>query len=317
MEATLGELLEHVPVFVRRPDGEILHWTAGCRELYGYTAEEACGRPAHELLKTQYPAPRESIDAALDARGMWSGRLRQTTRAGRAVWTETLLIRRDSANPGGPIVVEQSTDITERMALEEKSALLARELQHRVRNILSVVQALARISFPDAPAEQRRKMEERIAPLGEAVKLLQDSSWQQADLRAIVTRIARGLGVSERISGEGPDVPIGSDDAMGLSLALHELGTNAIKYGALSRPGGTIAVSWADDADDRDAVRIRWKESGGPPVTPPSRSGFGTLLIRQAISAGSHSPVRIDYSPDGLACELRVRRAAGDGETAG
>ena len=309
MEATLTELLDHVPVFVRRPDGEILHWTQGCRDLFGYSAEEALGRPAQELLASELSASAEKIAATLAATGRWSGRVRQTNKSGSAIWTETVLLQRDNADPGGPIVVQQSTDITDRTELEEKSALLARELQHRVRNILGVVQAIARMSFPDAPPEQRRTMEERIAALGEAVKLLQDSSWKQAELRAIMKEIGNGLGVGERIETDGDDVAIASDDAMGLSLALHELCTNAMKYGALSRPGGKVTVAWSDDPSEGGLVRVRWKEVGGPAVAPPSRTGFGTLLIRKAIPGPSAA--EIAYAPDGVVCDLRVRRAGG------
>ena len=175
MEATLIELLDHVPVFVRRREGEILHWTDGCRDLYGYSAEEACGRTASELLRTVFPEPWDAIEATLSEQGQWSGRLRQTCKSGREIWTEAVLRLRDSANPGGPIVVEQASDITARIELEEQSALLARELEHRVRNILTVVQALVRLSIPDAPEEQQHKLYGRIAALAEANKLLHDA----------------------------------------------------------------------------------------------------------------------------------------------
>lgn len=316
MEATLAELLDHVPVFVRRRDGEILHWTGGCRDLYGYTAEEARGRPSHELLKTTFPVSAAAVEQALAARGEWRGRLRQTCKSGREIWTEAVLRLRQSVNPGGPIVLEQATDITDRVVLEEKSALLSRELQHRVRNILAVVQALARMSFPDAPAEQRRKMEERIGALAEANKLLQDASWSKADLRTVVREVAGSLGLGERIALDGPDVAVTSDDAIGLSLAVHELCTNAIKYGALTQPAGRIALSWTIDDGSPEAVRVRWKESGGPPVEPPSATGFGTLLIRRAISGHARPPVEIRYEQDGVACELQLARAA-DGEPNG
>ncbi len=223
-------------------------------------------------------------------------------------------MQRDSVDPGGAIVVEQSTDVTDRVHLEEKNALLARELQHRVRNILAIAQAVARMSFPDAPPAQRRKMEERLAAVGEAVKLLQDRSWKEAELRGVIEEIGRNTGVSERIAADGPDVAVDFDDAMGLSLALHELCTNALKYGALSRPGGTVSLSWGSDPQEPDMVRVRWKESGGPPVVPPSRTGFGTLLIRRAVAG--RTGVQLDYAPDGLACELRMRRAGEPSEPA-
>jgi PAS domain S-box-containing protein len=308
VEIALASLLAHLPVLVRRPDGEILHWSDGCRELYGFTAEEAQGRLAHDLLKTSFPAPQQEIAARLAATGAWSGRLRQCTKSGTPLWTETLLLQRDSANPGGPIVVEQSTDVSERVQLEESRALLERELQHRVRNVLTIVQALIRMSFRDAPRERLRGIDERLVALGDTVKHLQERSWEQASLREVVNRVASDLGVAERIEAQGPDLGIAGEDVMGLSLALHELCTNALKSGAFSRVGGKAYVDWDSDPDNPALVRIDWSETGGPPVTPPSRSGFGTLLIQKAIPG--RRGARIAYPPGGLVCQLRVRRAA-------
>ncbi len=307
MEAALAEMLEHVRVFVRLPDGEILHWNTGCREMYGYTAQEAVGRFAHDLLKTGFPEPRERIAEALASDGRWSGRLRQCTKSGRAIWTETLLLQRESQNPRGVIIMQQSTDITKRVELEETSALLARELQHRVRNILAIVQSLVRMSFPDVPPERLLKMEERLGALGEAVTLLQETSWDHADLANLVNEISDGLGIYDRLEASGPDIAIGSDDAMGLSLALHELCTNALKYGALSNAKGKAVLTWEADQDAPHLVRIHWKEVGGPQVTTPSRTGFGTLLIRKAIPGPAAA--EIVYAPDGLSCVLKVRQA--------
>jgi two-component sensor histidine kinase len=214
---------------------------------------------------------------------------------------------RDSVNPGGFIVVEQASDITDRVALEKQSALLVRELDHRVRNILTVVQALARMSIPDAPLEQKRKLEYRIAALAEANKLLHEASWKHADLRSIIDETADSLGFADRLAAEGPDVAIVADHAFGLSLALHELATNALKYGALSDPVGRVKISWTVGEDD-EAVLLRWKEHDGPPVKQPSRAGFGSRLIRGAIAGAAAT---ISYEPDGLACELNLKRVAG------
>jgi two-component system CheB/CheR fusion protein len=307
MEAALAEMIEYVRVFVRRPEGEILHWTTGCHELYGYDEQEAVGQVAHDLLKTEFPEPRESVAEALASAGKWSGRLRQSTKSGRTIWTETLLLQRKSANHPGTIVVQQSTDITDRVELEEKAALLSRELQHRVRNILAIVQSFIRMSFPDAPPARLRKMEERLGALGEAVTLLQESSWEQADLAELISEISNGLGIRERIETKGPKVAIGSDDAMGVSLALHELCTNALKYGALSNSKGKVVLTWQCDQDTPQQVLIRWREVGGPRVAEPTRTGFGTLLIRKSIPGPRTA--EIAYAPDGLRCELRARRA--------
>jgi len=304
MEASLAELLTHVPVILRRPGGEIVYWSEGCREVFGFTPEEAVGKDARTLLRTEFPDGEDAVGESLAANGEWRGRLRHKAKSGRTVWTETVMRLREAANPPGPIVVEQSTDITGRIDLEERSALLTRELEHRVKNVLSVVQALARITYTDAPADQHRKMQERLIALAEANKLLHEDFWKQAELRAIVCEVSRRLGIDERIALAGPDVAVASHQAMDLALAVHELCTNAIKYGALSSPSGSVEVSWAFDGEEQ--VRVTWRERDGPPVTPPSRNGFGTRLIRQAFSNHSGKPADLRFEPDGVVCEMTL-----------
>lgn len=305
MEASLAEYLDHAPVFIRRPSGEILHWTEGCSELYGYTDVEALGRISHELLKTVLPESLEAIEAILSAEGEWSGRLQHTAKSGRKIWAETVWRLRRKSDTGQPIVIEQNTDITTRVELEERSALLARELEHRVKNILAIVQALARMSFTATPDEQR-KFDERLVALAEANKLLQDATWREADLRALVIEVARGLGIQDRIRLAGPDVAISSSQTIGLALAVHELCTNALKYGALTRPAGWVELYWTVDALGPQVIHVTWKEHGGPAVVPPSRVGFGTRLIRQAVQGQNGAPVELKFEPAGLVCEMHL-----------
>ena len=309
MEAGLADVIAHLPVFVRRVDGEVLHWTAGCEKLFGHSAAEAVGAQADKLLQTSgQPTPKD-LESALRRKGSWSGRLRHVTKNGSELWTEALWHQRESDNPGGLIVVEQHTDITERVTLEERSALLARELEHRVKNILSVVQALARMSFPDAPDSQRGALDRRIIALSEANKVLQEASWREADLHTIVTEVAGRLGVAERIECDGPQVAVSSDQAMGVALTVHELCTNALKYGACSRDGGTVRITWQVDPADPASIRLRWKESGGPPVEQPRYKGFGSMLIRKAITGADGSSAELHFEPDGVACEMTLLRA--------
>lgn len=309
MEASLLDLVRQMPVMVRRLDGEILHWGEGCRELYGYSAPEACGRNSHVLLRTVFPEPREAVDAVLARQGEWSGRLRHTAKSGAQIWTETLLLRREAAVGGGAVVVEQNTDVTRRVELEERATLLGRELEHRVKNILAVVRALARMTFPDAPAEQQRKMEDRLIALSEANSLLQRGAWKQADFAEIALEVTRRLGVDNRVRLGGPAVALSSSDAMNLALAVHELSTNALKYGALSRPEGHVELTWRAD-DDAQSLALRWQEHGGPPVTAPASEGFGMRLIRDILTRGQKSSARIGYEPQGLVYEARLSLAA-------
>jgi two-component system CheB/CheR fusion protein len=308
MEASLLDLVDHMPVVARRPDGEILYWSEGCRELYGYTAAEALGRNAHELLRTVFPEPLEAIEAALAERGEWSGRLRQTTKSGRDICTESVFRLRQTED-GRKLVIEQATDITARVELEQRSELLTRELEHRVKNILAVVQSLARMTFSNAPPEQRRKMEERLFALAEANELLRRGAWRQADFGQVIAETTHRLGIEERVRANGPASAVPADEAMALTLTLHELATNALKYGALSHPNGHVELSWTRDPDDPRLLAIRWRERDGPPVVAPDKEGFGARLIRHALALGGRSSARIDYAPDGLVCELRVAAA--------
>jgi len=309
MEATLAELVQHLPVFLRRLDGEILFWTEGCTDLYGFTADEALGRKSFELLHTALPDALDGIQATLIAKREWSGRLRRVTKSGRELWTETAWKLRNSVDPGGWIVVEQSTDITQRVELEERSSLLSGELEHRVKNILTIAQALARTSFPGAPRHQLETFERRLLALSGANKILQETSWQEADLVAIVREVAHNFDANERIRLIGPPLAISSQHAMGFALAVHELCTNAIKHGALSRPTGYVELTWEIERES-GLVLVRWQERGGPPVVTPSRTGFGTQLIRRAIS-GQDGSAKIRFEPSGLVCELRIARSAG------
>lgn len=313
MEATLREFLEHAPVFLRTPEGEILYWTEGCCELYGFTREEAEGRASGELLKTVFPEEPDFIEAQLHDRGEWSGRLRQTTKDGREIWTVSTWKRRQSTDPVGWIVIEQNAEITSQVELEEQRALLARELEHRVSNLLTVVQSLARNSFPNAPPEQRKAFENRLVALAEANRLLREASWDEAGLREIIQDVAAAIGIDGRLVLDGPEVTISARHVMGFALAIHELGTNALKHGSLSVQTGLVKVTWAADTNCQH-VSLRWEEKGGPSPKPPTRQGFGTRLIQSAVPGKLGSPIKLRFEPSGLVCDLRLSLAeAGNG----
>lgn len=305
MEATLREFLDHAPVFLRTPQGEILYWTDGCRELYGFTGDEAQGRLSYELLKTDFPEDFASIQAKLLDCGEWTGRLRQTTKSGRVIWTVAVWRLRKSSAPAGWIVIEQNTDITSQVALEEQRALLARELEHRVKNLLTVVQSLALNSFPNAPADQRRTFEDRLVALAEANRLLRQAAWDEAGLCEIISEVARAIGIEHRLRLEGPAATIGSQHVTGVALAIHELCTNALKHGSLSVPAGWVEVTWNIEAGSQQAS-LRWDEKGGPRPEPPVRKGFGTRLIQSAVAGQLGSPIELRFEPTGLVCDIRV-----------
>jgi PAS domain S-box-containing protein len=299
MDTTLAEYLSHAPVFVRKRDGEIVYWTIGAHELYGFTAGDAVGRVSHDLLQTVFPEELAVIESRLQADKQWRGRLRHTTRDGRRIWTETLwrLHRSDA-------VVEQNTDITDRVELERQGELTNLELTHRINNMLTVVQAVARTSFRTADPEAMRDFGRRLRALSEANRVLTQGHWERPFLRKIILEVAQAMEVEDRVSLKGPDSELRPSAAFAYTLAFHELCTNALKHGSLSGPIGRIEVEWSifDDAPER--IHVIWREVGGPPVTAPERQGFGSRLISTLVSAELGTPVDMRFEPTGLVCEF-------------
>jgi PAS domain S-box-containing protein len=196
-------------------------------------------------------------------------------------------------------------DVTERHAYEERQRLLINELNHRVKNTLALVQGIALQSFRGRDAgEGQEVFQARLTALADAHDLLTRTHWAGATLAAVAadaTRALGGLG-GERISIAGPEVTLGPKAAVSFVLALHELGTNAAKYGALSTPTGRIAIAWAQSPAGR--LTLEWRESGGPLVAPPKRRGFGLRMIERALAADLDGKVAIHFSPEGLICTL-------------
>ena len=193
----------------------------------------------------------------------------------------------------------------QRQAAEAQRLLLLNELNHRVKNTLAVVQGIARQTFRDAddvrPALDA--FEARLTALSRAHNLLTDASWTAADLRDIVLDQLALADV--RIQANGPSVLLPPQIAVSLALALHELGTNATKYGALSGEGGRVEISWRVDSEPL-ALRLRWEEAGGPTVRTPGRRGFGSRMIERALAAELGGTVRIGYPPTGVICEIHA-----------
>jgi PAS domain S-box-containing protein len=197
-------------------------------------------------------------------------------------------------------------DVTERRDSEERLKLLAREVDHRANNLLAVV--LSTVQLSQAPTVQVLKevVIGRIAALGRAHQLLSEARWEGADLRRLVVEelLAFSLGEAARVSIEGPDVALSPAAAQALAMALHELATNAAKYGSLSKPEGRVAVSWTRNGGG--PLKLRWAESGGPEVAMPSRRGLGTVMLARALAGPLGGTTHLDWRPQGLVCELEL-----------
>ncbi len=444
----LSHAFDTIAVLVRTPDGTIRHWSAGCERLFGFTAAEALGRPAHELLCTRFPdGGRRAAQDALVQDGEWQGELRHRRRdgapvivaahwvlrpdlapatpaashdqavvelhadatalkageaalnagearlrlaqdvAGVGTWewdaeTDSLvwspeqhglfgtppaagppasheaflalvhsddrsrvraiglgavesgeyetefrilrparngaeevrwLIGRGRRMPGlaghrGPIL-GVNVDITARKETEERQTLLMREVDHRAKNALAVVQAILRLSRADSPDRFARVVEGRVAALARAQTLLAESRWIGADLVALLRgELAPFMGEAApgRVTLAGQPLTVASIIAQPLSMALHEMVTNAAKYGSLSDPAGTLALTWDQDRGGA-RLRLRWIELGGPAIAAaPERSGFGSRVIRTTIREQLGGEVVFDWRPEGLVCDIDI-----------
>ena len=173
------------------------------------------------------------------------------------------------------------------------------ELRHRIKNILAVVQSLVNQTLREGVSitEARQILGGRLVAIGHAVDLLLSGAWDAASLGKLI-RSAMTIG-SERVRVTGPEVEIGSSTAMMLSILFHELECNAVKYGALSRDAGRVAVSWRAEGADAERLIIEWIESGGPPIDAPVQKGFGTTLMSKiAMRLGGEAVA--EFTPDGL-----------------
>jgi two-component sensor histidine kinase len=181
--------------------------------------------------------------------------------------------------------------------------LLIEELNHRVKNTLAVLQSIATQTFRSASRAEREKFEGRLGALAEAHNLLSQEKWQGAELREVIARVLQPylLNNPERMRMFGPQVPLSPRLAVVLSMIVHEIATNAAKYGALSNDTGTVAVDWEilEEGDGRK-LRLIWTEAGGPPVTAPVQRGFGSRLIERSARDQLGGEATVDFLPRGV-----------------
>lgn len=189
---------------------------------------------------------------------------------------------------------------------ERHRDLLARELDHRVKNLLATVQALARQTFKDADIANPALLAfyGRLAVMADAHKLLTSQQTESADIAAVIETAVAPFATREaqRFTLSGSAVELHAKAALSLAMAVHELCTNAAKYGALSNQTGRVAIGWAVTSGDQ--VIITWRESGGPPVTAPTSRGFGSRMIERALAADLGASVTFDFAADGLVCTI-------------
>ncbi len=304
--------------------GWVTSWNAGAANILGWTEAEMCGRPCDDFFTPEDRAaqvPEIEMGAAL-AHGRGSDERWHLRKDGSRFWAsgEMMPLRDADDVPVGFLkILRDRTEYRlaqEALKISEASAerdrqMLTSELEHRVKNTLSLVQAIVRQSLRTVatPLEAQNTIEDRLVSLGRAHNILTSSNWAAAPISAI---IAAATGVHDsgdgRIHAEGPDMLISARAAVGLSMALHELCTNAAKYGALSNATGRVDIVWSILGEGPEArFVLNWKERGGPPVATPTRRGFGSRLIETSLSGSASGGNTTTFEPDGLAWMTSAR----------
>jgi len=197
-------------------------------------------------------------------------------------------------------------DVTDRKEAEERQVLLAREVDHRARNALAVIQSIIRLTRATTVDEYVQAIEGRIKALARAHTLLSDSRWNGADLATLVADELAPYRGGDKIQCKGPDISLQPATAQGLALALHELATNAAKHGALSSPAGKIKLDWDLQPD---ALTLHWVENGGPVIGAPSTRNFGLKVIVASIEQQLSGKTAFDWNPKGLRCAFSIPRS--------
>jgi PAS domain S-box-containing protein len=291
----------HDAILAWRLGDGISYWSKGAERLYGYTAEEAAGQSSHELLRTCSPIPVQEIEERIVREGSWYGELLHTTRDGRAIVVESRHVR--ISYNGELHALETNRDITQRKASEEQIQFLMREVNHRAKNMLSVVHAIAHQTAVRSPGDFMERFSERIQALSASQDLLVRNEWNGVEIEELVkTQLALFAGlVGSRIALQGPKLRLSPAAAQAIGLAVHELATNAGKYGALSSVRGRIDISWGTRGD---AFTMSWTERDGPHVSEPERRGFGTIVTKAMVERSLDGEVDIEFAPAGLTWRL-------------
>jgi PAS domain S-box-containing protein len=288
-------------------DGIVSSWNKGAERLFGYTAEEAIGQPITMII------PWERLDEERQI-------LTRIRRGERIDHFETIRQRKNGSlvaisltvspvkNSEGKIVGASkiARDITEQKRNHEHISVLAREAEHRSKNILSNVQAIVNLSQPDASEDLKRVISGRIQAMSNVHSLFVESRWIGAEVSAIAKQeLAPYLDEqAARVHMEGPETVLEPSAAQAVAVVLHELATNASKYGALSDTKGQIRLTWSHVADEQ--LTLRWTELGGPRVKAPERKGFGSRLIEGTISQLG-GKAQFDWHSEGLVCEITLQ----------
>lgn len=293
--------------------GKITSWNDGAARLYGYSGEEAIGASVHILLPEGKAAEEEALLGRIrEGLSIDSYQTNRIHRNGRIIPVSLRLspIFDDLGQVIGASKIAR--DISAQVETEAMRAMLMSEMKHRVKNTLATVMAIARQSFGRKGSEEVTRFTARISALARAQDLLTREAADGAEMGAMVRR-ALALFPEQNLMISGPSLHLGPRSVMLLTLCLHELATNAAKYGSLSAEEGRVQISWRlklvqGDNQPEQVVLLNWREYGGPSVTEPSHRGFGSMLITNVLRLELGAQGNVQFDRGGLRFEATVPR---------
>ena len=309
-----------VSLFLMDENQHCLYMNPAAEALTGYRFEETRGRPLHDVIHHTRPDgspfPHEDcpIGRALPGQSKEEGEEVFVHKDGSfypVAFTASPILQ-DGSRMVGTIVEVRS--IAAEKEAEQRRRLLVNELNQRVKNTLAVVQGIAAQTLRSEadPETARRALEGRLMALSGAHDILTRESWEGADLAQLVVDTVRPF-AQDRLEAAGPPVRLNPKAAVSFALALHELASNALKYGALSTASGRVSATWSLQ---HDRLSFRWEERDGPPVEAPRRTGFGSRLIERSLASEFGGEARILYGPQGVVCTIEAPLSAAEGSSA-
>ena len=291
--------------------GTVTSWNAGAEEIFGYKANEVIGKPLSVLVpEHQFDEAPQILEKLARGERVDDFAIRRVTKSGKSIDISMTIspVRNESGVMIGASTVGR--DVSERKHADDLRALMINELNHRVKNTLATVQSIAAQSLKEeSGVESRKSFDARIVALSRTHDLLARESWESASLRDVLLQELEPYQSNEgaRFVIEGPDFELQPKAALALGMAFHELATNAVKYGALSKPTGQVRVTWDFlRSSESTTLRLRWAETGGPPVQKTAHRGFGTTVIERGLSLELDGEVRLELDPGGVICTVEI-----------
>ncbi len=282
--------------------------------LSGYDREEALGKEFKSLLADGVDGEAmATVEAEFAADSGTEPEIHYRRKDGSEFWASIFIS--PVCDERGAVVQHfvSLIDLTRHKQDSARAKGMIDELNHRVKNTLSTVQSIVTqvLRRPAEPAAMREAIESRVLALSRSHDLLTISNWQSAGLHDLVDTALEPFevvaGRAERFTIRGDNVQLPPRTTLPLAIALHELATNAVKYGAFSNDAGTIAIDWAvTPGEQGERLLLRWVEQGGPPVTAPTHQGFGSWVIERGLAHELGGQVSLDYLPDGIVCRIDI-----------